>query len=210
MLPRIQPIAPKRIHAPFDHTEFVFELKMDGWRCMTYIEDGACRLISRKQNQFKSFGPLNAALAKLPVRNAIIDAEVVCLDAKGRSVFLDLMRPRKANAILYAFDLLWLNNEDLRNLPLLERKERLRQLIRGSRNRSLLYASHMERHGVRLFQAICQQDCEGIVGKYKRGTYTAAPTSWVKLSNPNYSQKRERREMFQNFRERGAAAGSSA
>jgi ATP-dependent DNA ligase len=116
-LPRIQPIAPKRIHAPFDHTEFVFELKMDGWRCVTYIEDGACRLISRKQNQFKSFGPLNAALAKLPVRNAIIDAEVVCLDAKGRSVFLDLMRPRKANAILYAFDLLWLNNEDLRNLP---------------------------------------------------------------------------------------------
>jgi bifunctional non-homologous end joining protein LigD len=177
---------------------------------MTYIEDGACRLISRKQNQFKSFGPLNAALSKLPVQNAIIDSEIVCLDAKGKSVFLDLKRPRKANANLYAFDLLWLNNEDLRNLPLLERKERLRQLIRGSRNRSLLYASHMERYGVRLFQAICQQDSEGIVGKYRRGTYTAAPTSWVKILNPNYSQKRERREMFQNFRERGAAAGSSA
>ena len=177
---------------------------------MTYIEDGACRLISRKQNQFKSFGPLNAALAKLPVQNAIIDGEVVCLDAKGKSVFLDLMRPRKANAILYCFDLLWLNNEDLRNLPLLERKQNLRQLIRANRNRSLLYASHMERHGVRLFQAICQRDCEGIVGKYKRGTYAAAPTSWVKILNPSYSQKRERREMFENFRERSAAAASSA
>ena len=65
--------------------------------------------------------------------------------------------------------LLWLNNEDLRNFPLVERKLRLRHLIRASRNRSLLYASHMERHGVRLFQAICQQDCEGIVGKYQRG-----------------------------------------
>src|ERR1700751_1360326 len=54
MLPRIQPIAPKRIQAPFDHTEFVFELKMDGWRCLTYIENGACRLISRKQNQLKA------------------------------------------------------------------------------------------------------------------------------------------------------------
>jgi ATP-dependent DNA ligase len=75
---------------------------------------------------------------------------------------------------------------------------------------SLLYASHMESQGIRLFQAICEQDCEGIVGKYKRGTYTAAPTSWVKILNPNYSQKRERREMFQNFRERSAAAGSSA
>ncbi len=129
MLPRIQPIAPKRIQAPFDHTEFVFELKMDGWRCLAYIENGVCRLVSRKQNQFKSFSPLAASVAKLKVQNAIIDGEVACLDAKGKSVFLD-MRRRKANAILYCFDLLWLNNEDLRNLSLVERKARLRQLIR--------------------------------------------------------------------------------
>src|SRR5437588_2725765 len=168
MLPHIHPIAPKRIQAPFDHADFVYEIKMDGWRCLAYIGNGVCRLISRKQNQFKSFSPLAAAVAKLKVKNAIIDGEVVCLDAEGKSVFLDLMRPRKANAILYCFDLLWLNNEDLRSLPLIERKLRLRQLIRASRNRSLLYAAHMERHGVRLFQAICEQDCEGIVGKYKR------------------------------------------
>jgi len=209
MLPPIQPIAPKRIQAPFDHAEFVFELKMDGWRCLAYIENGTCRLVSRKQNQFKSFGPLTAALAKLPIQNAIIDGEVVCLDAKGKSVFLD-MRRRKANAILYCFDLLWLNNEDPRNLPLLERKLRLRHLIRTSRNRSLLYASHMERHGVRLFQAICQQDCEGIVGKYKRGNYTAVPTSWVKILNPAYSQKRERPEVLNTFRDRGKAVAASA
>ena len=201
MLPRIPPIAPKRIQAPFDHSEFVFELKMDGWRCLSYIENGACRLISRKQNQYKSFGPLTAALAKLPVQSAIIDGEVVCLDAKGRSVFLD-MRRRIANAILYCFDLLWLNNEDLRNLPLVERKLRLRQLIRTSRNRSLLYASHMESQGVRLFKAICEQDCEGIDGKYKRGAYAAKPVSWVKILNPSYSQMRGREEMFERFRER--------
>jgi bifunctional non-homologous end joining protein LigD len=203
MLRRIQPIAPKRIQAPFDHADFVYEIKMDGWRCLAYIENGVCRLISRNQNQFKSFAPLNAALAKLPVQNAIIDGEVVCLDAKGKSVFLDLMRPRKANAILYCFDLLWLNDEDLRNLPIVERKLRLRHLIRASRNRSLLYASHMERYGIRLFQAICQQDCEGIVGKYRRGTYAAKPVSWVKILNPNYSQMRGREEMFENFRNSG-------
>lgn len=184
---------------------------MDGWRCLAYVENGVCRLISRKQNQFKSFAPLTAALAKLPVQNAIIDGEVVCLDAKGRSVFLDMKR-RKANAILYCFDLLWLNNEDLRNLPLLERKLRLRHLVRASRNRSLLYAAHMERFGVRLFQAICQQDCEGMVGKYRRGTYTDKPASWVKILNPNYSQMRGREEMFENSkdRERVAAAGAGA
>ena len=53
---------------------------------MTYLEKGTCRLISRKQNELKSFGLLSAVLAKLPVQNAIIDGEVVCLDAKGRSV----------------------------------------------------------------------------------------------------------------------------
>jgi bifunctional non-homologous end joining protein LigD len=200
MLPRIQPIAPKRIQAPFDHPEFVYELKMDGWRCLAYIENGVCRLISRKQNQFKSFGRMAVSVAKLPVQNAIIDGEVVCLDKDGKSVFLDLMRRRKADAILYCFDLLWLNDEDLRNLPLVERKQRLRQLIRANRNRSLLYAAHMERHGIRLFQAICQRDCEGIVGKYKRGTYAAKPVSWVKILNPSYSQMRGRQEMFENFR----------
>ena len=211
MLPRIQPVAPKRIQAPFDHAEFIYEVKMDGWRCLAYIENGLCRLISRKQNQFKSFSPLAASVAKLKVQNAIIDGEVVCLDKDGKSVFLDLMRRRKADAILFCFDLLWLNNEDLRNLPLVERKLRLRQLIRSSRNRSLLYASHMERYGIRLFQAICQQDCEGVVGKYKLGTYTDKPVSWLKILNPDYSQMRGREEMFQNSkdrRERVAAAGA--
>src|ERR1700751_5512185 len=150
MLPRIQPIAPKRIQSPFDHREFLFELKMDGWRCLAYLENGACRLISRKQNQLKSFAPLNAALAKLPVQNAIIDGEVVCLYVKGRSVFLD-MRRRKANAIPDCFDLLWLKNKDLGNRPLVERNLGQRKLIRASRNRSLLYASHTEKQGVRLF-----------------------------------------------------------
>lgn len=152
---------------------------------------------------------MTAALAKLPVQNAIIDSGVVCLDSPEKSIFLD-MRRRKANAILYCFDLLWLNNEDLRNLRLVERKLRLRPLIRISRNRSLLYASHMEGHGIRLFRAICQQDCEGIVGKYKRGAYAAVPTSWVKILNPNYSQQRGRKEIFENFKELSAAAGSPA
>ena len=80
---------------------------MEGWRCLAYVESGVCRLISRKQNQFKSFSPLAASVAKLKVQNAIIDGEVVCLDKDGKSAFLDLMRRRKAEAILYCFDLLW-------------------------------------------------------------------------------------------------------
>jgi bifunctional non-homologous end joining protein LigD len=58
MLPRITPIAPTRIQAPFDHDDFVFELKHDGFRAVAYIEDGSCRLVSRKGITYKSFPTL--------------------------------------------------------------------------------------------------------------------------------------------------------
>jgi bifunctional non-homologous end joining protein LigD len=70
-LPRIQPINPSRIAAPFDHSNFVFELKHDGFRAVAYIEDGSCRLVSRKNVLYKSFTRLTSFLAKLPVKNAI-------------------------------------------------------------------------------------------------------------------------------------------
>jgi ATP-dependent DNA ligase len=55
MLPRITPITPARIQAPFDDADFVWELKHDGFRAVVYIEDGSCRLISRKQIPYTSF-----------------------------------------------------------------------------------------------------------------------------------------------------------
>ena len=73
MLPRIAPINPTRIAAPFDHQDWVFELKHEGFRALAYIEDGSCKLISRKEIVYKSFAGLSAALAKLPVKNAILD-----------------------------------------------------------------------------------------------------------------------------------------
>jgi bifunctional non-homologous end joining protein LigD len=200
MLPRVQPINPSRIAAPFDHSDFLFELKMDGWRCVAYIESGACELVSRNRNTYKSFGRLTKALAELPVKNAIIDAEVVCLDQDGKSVFLDLMRKRKSEAILYCFDLLWHDREDLRSLPLFDRKRRLRQLING--HAGLLYAAHVERLGIRLFDAVCQKDCEGIVAKHRDAPYVTRPATWFKVLNPDYTQKRGRKEMFDKFRER--------
>src|SRR5215469_18841965 len=68
------------------------------------------------------FNSLKKELAKLPVGNAIIDGEIVCLDAQGVSQFYQLLS-RKAEPVFYAFDLLWLNGEDLRNQPLTARKK---------------------------------------------------------------------------------------
>ena len=96
MLPRIQPINPAKIAVPFDDPDFIFELKHDGFRALCYVESGAARLISRKQIVYKSkpFVSLCALLGRLPVRNCILDGELVCLDGDGRSQFMDLMRRR--------------------------------------------------------------------------------------------------------------------
>src|SRR5437879_305629 len=117
MLPRIVPVNPSRILAPFDHLDWIFELKHDGFRAMAYIDDGSCQLVSRKSVVYKSFARLCAALTDLPVKNAILDGEIVALDQDGRSQFLQLMRRKRQDACFYAFDLLWLDGQDLRPLP---------------------------------------------------------------------------------------------
>jgi bifunctional non-homologous end joining protein LigD len=200
MLPHIQPINPSRIAAAFDHDDWVFELKHDGFRAVAYIEGGSCRLISRKQIQYKSFAGLTAAMAGLPVENAILDGELVCLDQDGRSQFRQLMRRKSRDVCFYAFDLLWHEGEDLRGLPLLDRKQRLQKLVKG--RAGLLYAVHVPVKGVDLFKVICREDLEGIVAKHRLAPYSSKPQSWFKILNPNYTQARGRKEMFDRFRER--------
>jgi len=64
MLLRVSPINPARLAVPFGHSDFLYELKMDGFRCVAYIEDGKCELISRKRNTYKSFAGLATALPR--------------------------------------------------------------------------------------------------------------------------------------------------
>jgi ATP-dependent DNA ligase len=114
------------------------------------------------------------------------------------------MHRGRADVTFYAFDLLWHDGEDLRQMPLVERKRRLRRLIRG--HDRLLFAEQIQGSGVELFQAICARDLEGIVAKHRLGPYEAMPVTWFKVLNPDYSQARGRNEMFDKFRERGDTA----
>src|SRR5437763_8745901 len=97
-----------RIRSPFDHPDFLYEWKCDGFRSLAYISAGHCELVSRRQNHYKKFDGLKSALARLKVTDAILDGELCCLDSEGRSLFNQLLY-RRAEPILYAFDLLWLN-----------------------------------------------------------------------------------------------------
>ena len=184
----------RRIPAAFDDPEYLFELKHDGFRAIVYIENGECRLVSRNLKNLK-FQSLKEALAKLPVENAILDGELVCLDKNGASQF-NVLLGRKVESVLYAFDLLWLDGEDLRKLPLIERKERLKRLIEPGGIGRIFYAQHVEGRGEEFFEVICQRDLEGIVAKRKLSVYKENGTGWLKIKNHNYSQADGRHELL--------------
>ena len=119
---------------------------------------------------------------------------MVCLDADGRPNFAALMSRRGALAYM-AFDLLLLDDVDLRELPLVDRKRRLRRLLRESQ--SVRYVSHVRTSGRAFFEAACRLDLEGIVSKPAAAPYVCEPSPWRKVLNPTYSQKTERRfELF--------------
>ena len=122
---------------------------------------------------------------------AVLDGEIVHLDAEGKPRFYDLMR-RHTPQHYYAFDLLWQDGRDLRELPLIERKRRLKRVICPP----VLYVDHFEAHGMDLFKAACDNDLEGIVAKLAAGRYEPAATTWVKIKNRAYSQADGRADFF--------------
>src|SRR5262249_18236216 len=171
MLPRnLRPMRLSRRTEPFDSDDYIFELKIDGFRSLTYIENGQCELVSRNGNSFRNFKDLAKWIGEyLRVENAVIDGEIACVDELGRSVFNDLLFCRR-ECVFFAFDLLFLNNEDLRTLALIERKARLKKVLRRKQSR-LLYVDHIEGAGQKLFQKVCELDLEGIVAKRKYSQY---------------------------------------
>ena len=167
---------------------------MDGFRAVAYVESGACRLVSRNRNAFKTFEPLAQAIARdLVGRSAILDGEIVHPGPDGRPMFYELMR-RRGPFCFYAFDLLWLDGSDLRDRPLLERKRLLRKLL-SRHPKSVLYVDHVA-SGTELFQVICDRDMEGVVAKQATAKYTPDATTWVKIKNRHYSQAVGRADFF--------------
>jgi hypothetical protein len=182
--PQFQPMCLARTREAFDHADFVFELKYDGFRALAYMDGGSCRLVSRRNHVYKSYAPLCHWIGKhLGADNAVLDGELACLDEEGRPKFNRLLRHRGEPAFV-AFDLLWLNGRDLRRRTLLDRKTALRTLIRNGGR--ILYADHIDGKGAELYQAACHSDLEGIVAKYKWGAYCPDPgsSSWNQDQEP--------------------------
>jgi len=133
---KLQPIRLSRRAEPFDSSEFIFEIKHDGFRALACVKADECQLVSRNRNVFRGFKDLAESIGQRLKADAVLDGEIVVLDEYGRSQFNHLLF-RRGVPYFYAFDLLSLNGEDLRSVPLIERKARLRKLIRRGRSHLL-------------------------------------------------------------------------
>jgi hypothetical protein len=106
---------------------------------------------------------------------------------------------RRGCPIFYAFDILYLNDRDMRQLPLIERKEKLRALIEKSGVPDVICGKYVEGRGIDLFNEVCRMNLEGVVAKKKTRTY-ATVSGWLKIKNPLYIQSERRHELFDSFK----------
>jgi bifunctional non-homologous end joining protein LigD len=185
-LPTVEPLHLVETANPFNDDEWLFEIKYDGIRALAYVLDNSCELVSMCHSRLKGFNSVSSAiLASLHARECILDGELVSMDENGTINFADLAQ-RKGRLCYFAFDLLLLNGRDQRDLPLIERKRRLKDII-PSGSGLLHYADHVIGNGVALFDIAVKNDLEGIVAKPRESLYEPG-TVWYKINAPNYTQ----------------------
>ncbi|HEV2515883.1 MAG TPA: DNA ligase D [Devosia sp.] len=170
-------------------SQWVHEIKFDGYRTIAHVIDGKVKLITRSGIDWtKRYGDLPKEFAKLPVKQAIIDGEIVVLDERGISRFSALQDALSEGAgsklHFYAFDLLYLDGYDLRGVGLTDRKQLLSQMLGGhiSGRSAIQLSDHVEGDGDALYERASELGLEGIVSKRTNATYQSGRTStWVKV-----------------------------
>jgi len=164
---------------------WIHEIKFDGYRIQMRIEDGEATLKTRKGLDWTAKYPAIATSASaLP--DAIIDGEICALDENGAPDFAALQAAlsegKTDDLVYFAFDLLFVGDEDLRELPLTERKERLAALLSGAgEDPRLRFVEHFESGGDAVLRSACRLSLEGIVSKQGDAPYQSGRTeTWAK------------------------------
>jgi bifunctional non-homologous end joining protein LigD len=175
-------------------TDWLYEVKWDGYRALCFIEGGKVRMLSRRGNKIeKQFTTVAAALAQsVKADTAIIDGEVVALDDKGNPSFQRLQnmtgfgtKPAVKGVAapflnFFAFDLLYLNGYDLRKAALIDRRQLLMSILLPSE--VVRYSEHFVGKGDELLKAVRAKGLEGIVAKQVQSRYESRRSgSWIKI-----------------------------
>ncbi len=183
MKPDLRPMLATLTDKAFDDPEWVFETKWDGFRLVAEVENGRAALYSRNLLDVSRKYPSICAAFRQLDRFAVIDGELVALDARGRSRFQLLQNAEREKVPLRycVFDLLYLDDKDLRKHPLIERKEMLEAILPGD---SLLhYSTHVWDKGIAAFKRAARAGEEGIMAKLARGHYYSGKRTreWLKV-----------------------------
>lgn len=187
---RIEPCLALLKPRPPSGPDWIYEIKWDGYRVAVHIEPNSVRIITRGGHDWTDrFPAIAGAARKLGVGTAILDGEAVVLDNEGRSDFGALQRSlggrggkkASAEAVLYAFDLLYFDGHDLRNMELSGRRHLLEDLI-GESEGAIRVSQEVEADGPTLLAAACEHGLEGIIAKHRDSTYRSGRLGdWLKI-----------------------------
>ncbi len=182
-------LATLRTVAP-DSAGWVHEVKFDGYRIQARLDHGEVRLLTRKGLDWAAkFPNVAAAIAQLPAETALIDGEIVVED-HGVPSFSALQAALKAGSadafVYYTFDLLYRDGQDLRALPLGERKDELADLVGHDGRGVLRFSEHFTDSGARMLDHACAMGLEGIVSKKLNEPYRSGRSeAFVKVKCSN-------------------------
>jgi bifunctional non-homologous end joining protein LigD len=180
---KIKPMLATLVKQPFDHQDWIFEIKLDGYRAIAEIENGRVELYSRNLNSFNQmFAPIVEAFTGNI--DTVYDGEIVVLDERGRSKFQLLQNYAKdgvGELFYFVFDLLYLEGKDLRYLPLRDRKVKLKQFLPEHPN--IKYVDDIAEFGKAFFALAQENGLEGIIAKRSASLYQNGKRSndWLKI-----------------------------
>ena len=181
----VEPQLPTLTDQPPDGDGWIHEIKHDGYRTMLVLDRGSIRAFTRNGHDWSDRYPgIVASAARLGCRSAILDGEVIVQNTRGASDFEGLqhaLKHRPHSLIFYAFDLLHLDGNDLRALPLVDRRAELKKLIGEEGAGALQFSEEFVGDGAALFRECAKHELEGIVSKRVMSRYRSGRSrTWLK------------------------------
>jgi bifunctional non-homologous end joining protein LigD len=180
----LKPMLASITDEPFNSDDWQFEIKWDGYRSLSYLQNGKVQLRSRNNLSFdQKYIPVYEALKEWPI-NAVVDGEIIILNEDGKADFKalqDWQLAKKGELVYYVFDILWLDGISLMNLPLTERQNILKQLTPESN--IIRYSDSIDDYGIDFYNIAKDNSLEGIIAKRKDSVYQPdyRTKSWLKI-----------------------------
>ncbi|HEY4202372.1 MAG TPA: DNA ligase D [Devosiaceae bacterium] len=167
-------------------SNWLFEMKYDGYRCLAAIAGEEVRLYTRNGNDWTTqFGTMREPLSRLTPGSALLDGEICAFNDQGRTDFSALKDALSDGSplVYFVFDLLEQDGESLEDLPLVERKQHLAKLLgKVRKDAPIQFSEHVQGNGEKVFKALCESGYEGTIAKQAGEPYRSDRSrSWLKI-----------------------------